>query len=130
MIHTIPIDDKNEHVEESTCHCHPRIIEENGELICIHQAFDARELIEEGLQPFAPTKVKARDGRDLLEGDIVETVQGSRFICLTILGIKPFLSDRNKVVFELQEYMSPNLFYIGNVVNDLKLRHDFFHKKD
>lgn len=130
MLHVIPLNDKEEHFEESTCHCFPRITEQDGEMICIHQAFDARELLEEGLQPFTPTHVQARDGRELVEGDVVETVQGNRFLCLTVMGLRPVISNREKQVWELEPSMTPNLFYVGNVVNDVELRHSFFHAKN
>jgi hypothetical protein len=130
MIHVTPTNDRQEHFEESTCNCFPRIVEQDGEMICIHQAFDARELVEEGLQPFLPTNVPSREGRMLLEGDVVETVQGNRFVCLTVMGLPPVICNREKKMWELLPEMTPNLFFIGNVVEDLELRHSFFHAKN
>lgn len=46
MIHVLPINDLEEHEELSTCKCSPKLIEENGELILIHNSFDRREVIE------------------------------------------------------------------------------------
>ena len=46
MIHIIPIDDLEEHEELSTCKCNPRLIEENGEFLFVHNSFDKREVIE------------------------------------------------------------------------------------
>ena len=43
MIHVIPINDLKEHEEESTCHCSPRLIMENEEMIMVHNSFDGRE---------------------------------------------------------------------------------------
>lgn len=126
MIHITPLHDAKEHQEDSTCDCFPHIIKEEGELICIHQAFDARELIEEGFEPGRKTGVKARCGRELNEGDLVESVQGTRFLVLTILGM-PVIMLPDKKVYDLNSAMTPNLFWIGNVVDDLKLRASFFY---
>lgn len=46
MIHITPINDLKEHEDSSTCDCEPSILEENGELICIHNAYDGREGLE------------------------------------------------------------------------------------
>ena len=47
MIHVYPINDIEEH-NITSCWCVPKIIEENGELIIIHNAFDGRILKENG----------------------------------------------------------------------------------
>ena len=46
MINITPINDSEEHENNSTCHCNPSVIEENGELIIIHNSFDGREGLE------------------------------------------------------------------------------------
>jgi len=46
MLHILPINDLEEHEELSTCKCNPKLIEENGELILVHNSFDKREVIE------------------------------------------------------------------------------------
>ncbi len=46
MIHIIPINDWEEHEERSTCKCQPKILQENGEIIIIHNSFDGREAVE------------------------------------------------------------------------------------
>jgi hypothetical protein len=46
MIHILPINDLEKHEELSTCKCNPKLIEENGELILVHNSFDKREIIE------------------------------------------------------------------------------------
>lgn len=46
MYHVLPLNDIKEHQEESTCHCQPKVKIEGGEMICIHNAFDKRELKE------------------------------------------------------------------------------------
>jgi hypothetical protein len=43
MINILPINDLKEHIEESTCECHPSLIIENGEMIFIHNSYDGRE---------------------------------------------------------------------------------------
>ena len=46
MLNIVPINDLEEHEESSTCKCNPKLIEENGELILVHNSFDKREFIE------------------------------------------------------------------------------------
>lgn len=46
MIHILPVSDLKEHEESSTCGCNPKIIEESGELICVHNSYDGREGLE------------------------------------------------------------------------------------
>lgn len=46
MLHVIPVNDIKPHEELSTCHCGPRLIMENGEMILIHKSFDGREANE------------------------------------------------------------------------------------
>ena len=47
MIHVLPIDDLEPHIESGTsCKCNPRVEIEEGELIVIHNAFDMREILE------------------------------------------------------------------------------------
>ena len=43
MIQIIPINDSMKHVEESTCHCFPSLLIEDGEMILVHNSFDGRE---------------------------------------------------------------------------------------
>jgi hypothetical protein len=45
-LHIIPLNDLEEHVEDSTCKCCPRLIMENGEMILVHNSFDGREIRE------------------------------------------------------------------------------------
>lgn len=42
-LHVMPINDIEPHEESSTCHCGPRLVIENGEMIFIHNAFDGRQ---------------------------------------------------------------------------------------
>lgn len=46
MYNIIPLNDLDEHINNSTCKCHPKVIFENGEMIIIHNSFDKREFIE------------------------------------------------------------------------------------
>lgn len=47
IIHVLPIDDSNYHIEDFKCHCNPKIEElENGNCIVTHNSFDGRELKE------------------------------------------------------------------------------------
>lgn len=54
MYHVLPINDIKPHTEDSTCECIPEIIvvEESGEMICVHNAFDMREIGEEKAAAF------------------------------------------------------------------------------
>lgn len=52
MLHVLPVNDIKEHTEESTCECCPTVIIENGEMICIHNAYDLREIGEEKAATF------------------------------------------------------------------------------
>jgi len=51
-IHVVPIDDLREHDEMgTTCWCAPRVYEEDGNTLVVHNSMDGRELIEQhGLQ--------------------------------------------------------------------------------
>jgi len=45
--HILPIDDIKEHYEFSTCHCEPKSeIQDNGDILIIHNSFDGREAVE------------------------------------------------------------------------------------
>jgi len=45
--HILPINDLKEHEDLSTCECEPKVeIQENGDLLIVHNAFDGREAIE------------------------------------------------------------------------------------
>lgn len=46
MIHVLPVNDLKEHTEDTTCECGPTVIQEDGELIVVHNAFDGREGLE------------------------------------------------------------------------------------
>ena len=45
-INIVPINDIEEHIEDTTCWCVPEIIEESGTIIIKHNAFDGRTLNE------------------------------------------------------------------------------------
>lgn len=52
MLHVVPINDIEEHETDSTtCWCVPQLIEESGEYILIHNAFDGRTLKENEEKP-------------------------------------------------------------------------------
>lgn len=46
MINILPNNDLKQHKEDSTCDCKPSLIEQNGEIILIHNSYDKRELKE------------------------------------------------------------------------------------
>lgn len=48
MYHVTPINDLLEHDDSSTCWCYPRVENyEGGDMVCIHNAKDKREILEE-----------------------------------------------------------------------------------
>ena len=45
--HLLPVNDLKEHEEKSTCECSPSVeIQENLDMLIIHNSFDGREAIE------------------------------------------------------------------------------------
>lgn len=47
MIHILPTNDIKEHEETTTCECNPQVeIQDNAEILVIHNAFDGREYFE------------------------------------------------------------------------------------
>lgn len=47
MIHVTPIDDEMEHADSVNCWCGPTVDRSEGAEVCIHNAADCRELIEQ-----------------------------------------------------------------------------------
>lgn len=45
--HILPINDSGEHEEATTCNCQPKVINENGNMIVVHNSFDGREAVDE-----------------------------------------------------------------------------------
>jgi len=45
IYHVTPVNDLKEHEEKSTCHCSPTVelIEDCGDMLVIHNAYDGRE---------------------------------------------------------------------------------------
>ena len=113
MINIIPINDIKQHVESSTCDCCPKLIMEDSEMILVHNSFDGRELIEnKNDKEF--TGVFTRYKEKIFVGDKIETVQGNVFdvIKLEINGVIKYALHDGKRPYDLDEYMSPNLFLI------------------
>ncbi len=49
MWHVLPVNDARIHDEHSaSCHCNPRVESDENGTIVIHNAFDGREMLEEG----------------------------------------------------------------------------------
>lgn len=46
MINILPNNDLKPHTEDSTCECKPNVLEQNGEMIVVHNSYDKRELTE------------------------------------------------------------------------------------
>ena len=48
IYHIIPLNDIKEHIDSSTCDCHPKLEElPSGDFLCIHNSWDGREEKEE-----------------------------------------------------------------------------------
>lgn len=48
IYHVLPINDLRDHVEAEDCWCEPRIEEDDGGTVVIHNSMDGRELVETG----------------------------------------------------------------------------------
>lgn len=47
VIHILPVDDEQDHIDSSTCHCSPITeVLAGGDLLIIHSSFDGREGVE------------------------------------------------------------------------------------
>jgi hypothetical protein len=122
----MPIDDLKEHEESSSCDCCPMMIEVNGEFVFSHNSYDGRELIEQGFhRDLKMNGITTRSGEELYECDVIETIQGSKFICINAFGIKTNIMDENGNLFHLEPYMSPNIWRIGNLFDNPELRNLF-----
>lgn len=45
--HVLPINDIKEHIESEDCECEPTVeVQENGNVVIVHNAFDGREGVE------------------------------------------------------------------------------------
>jgi len=42
----IPMDDLRKHELSGDCECNPKIVEESGQLIIVHNSYDKREIVE------------------------------------------------------------------------------------
>ena len=57
MINILPVNDIEEHTENSTCKCKPLVeILSDGELMVIHNSFDGREIQEQLLSEVLTNK--------------------------------------------------------------------------
>lgn len=65
------------------------------------------------------TRIKARNGDMIFGGDILQSVQDTVFRVAKING--EFVIERPEGVYELEEYMSPNLWVIGNMKDNPEL---------
>lgn len=45
--HVLPVKDLKEHIEETTCECHPKVVFESGNMIIVHNSYDGREYREQ-----------------------------------------------------------------------------------
>ena len=51
IYHITPINDLEEHEENSSCKCVPKDeVQDSGDLLVIHNSFDRRELLEEVIE--------------------------------------------------------------------------------
>jgi hypothetical protein len=47
MIHVVPLNDEKEHDDSSSCWCRATVEWEHAEPLCIHNASDCREIVEQ-----------------------------------------------------------------------------------
>lgn len=48
ILHIMPINDIKEHIDSSTCSCCPSAeLQENGDIIMLHNSWDGREYVEQ-----------------------------------------------------------------------------------
>lgn len=80
------------------------------------------ELIQMGFQKIPMNGITARDGVELMEGDVIETVQGTKFYCVNHFGIRTNIIDQEGNEFFLESYMSPNIWKIGSLWENPDLR--------
>lgn len=45
-VHVIPVNDLKEHIEHRHCECSPKIIQEIGSDVVVHNSYDGREFME------------------------------------------------------------------------------------
>lgn len=57
MIHCYPLNDEKEHDINTSCWCAPRVEWEHTEPLCIHNAADCREIVEQAEHILENTKV-------------------------------------------------------------------------
>lgn len=46
ILHVLPVNDLEEHIDSSICKCEPKVLNENGNLIIVHNSYDGREGLE------------------------------------------------------------------------------------
>lgn len=125
MINVLPVNDLKEHTEDSICDCLPVVLMED-EIVVVHNSYDGRELSELHLEIGLSTGISSRHGKMLKEGDVIETVQGSQFLILRLSDQNlSKMMDENGKLWDLEEYMSPNIFIIGNIFDDFGFRNQF-----
>lgn len=56
MVNIIPFGDIVKHIEDGSCHCKPKIINEYGDDIIIHNSYDGREIIEDFVEDIVSGK--------------------------------------------------------------------------
>lgn len=57
MIHVVPLNDEKEHEDSSDCWCGPTVEWEHAEPLCIHNAADCREIVEQAEHILSNAKV-------------------------------------------------------------------------
>lgn len=58
--------------------------------------------------------MKARNGETINIGDIIETVQETKFEVISIMR-QLKIKDKDGYLFDLEDWMSPNIWIIGKV---------------
>lgn len=127
MKHIIPFAEIDQHEQCSTCSCCPMYVgntDDGEDMVFAHQSFSGLELIQAGFRKGALMGHTSRDGRELIEGDVVESLRGEKYLCTTKFDGIPSMMKPNGQFFHIIPAVN-KIWFIGNIFEDLQLRHDF-----
>lgn len=78
-----------------------------------------KEIAESNKMKRISTNIQARNGDILHTGDIIQTVQDTIFV--VVARGDTFYLSRPEGLYNLKEYMSPNIWIIGTIVENPEL---------
>ncbi len=126
MKHVIPFAEIGQHEQTSTCACCPLYVgdtDDGEEMVFAHQSFNGIELLQSGFVKGAFMGHISRDGRELIEGDVVESLRNEKYLCTVKFGKPALLKPEGKYFWITKDVTK--IWFIGNIFEDLQLRHDF-----